>query len=136
VHVNFNEIKFVLLSLGEFGNANRVGLESRVVRQSLVELFGDVGHSRVQQLQSLVKADIQGVEGSSLAGLVVRLHYGLDGFEVDICKLLLPEIVQSVYHITEFVIDEVLVGALDQQVELSKNPLVSEGQFASFDTLG
>lgn len=111
--VNLFKIKIVLLRLREASDANGGRHNCGVVGKSLVKLFRNVGHRRVQKFECLIEADVECVEGCSLTGLVLRLHHGLYSFEVDVRKFLLPKIVETCNQITELIVDKILVGVLD-----------------------
>ncbi len=106
-----------------------------MVGQSLIQLLGDVGHRGMQELKSLIQAQVKSVKGACFSGRVVRLHDRFYCLKVNICELLLPEVVQSINHVTKFVVSEMLICALYQLVQFSEDPLVCETQLVAFDTV-
>ena len=96
------------------------------MRQSLEELLCDVGHGRVEHLESCIEADVKGVESGSFLCRGVRFHHGFYCLKVDVRKIFLPEVIQVVDHGTEAVLLKVLVRALDEQAQPRQNPAIGQ----------
>jgi hypothetical protein len=78
----------------------------------------------MKQFETMVKADIQSISNSFLSSLIVSSHDWLNGFNVVICKLLKPEVIKTLDHVSVIVIVKSLVCESDQFAQFSEDPFV------------
>ena len=77
---------------------------------------------------------MESVKSSFLGFSIVRFHDWLKSLDVVIGKLLKPEIVKTLNHISIVILIESLVGLLNEGIKSGKDPFIGERKLQSFNS--
>jgi hypothetical protein len=85
----------------------------------------------VEHSEARVETNVERVESCLLSFLIVSFHDWLESFDIVICELLEPEVIQALHHVAEIVLLKSLVGQLDKLLKSCKYPLVRKRKLKS-----
>jgi len=79
----------------------------------------------MEHLESKVKTDIQSIQSSNLLFVIAIFHHRFNGLQIDISKILLPEVVLGIDHSSKPKVLVVIICLLNKLTETSEDPFVS-----------